>query len=201
MKILILDDHPAITLLLNGLLRETAEDSIIYEVHSIKEALIYLNEHRIDRVICDLQIVKGKNLEIPAFCKENGIPFLVFTSHLNTALIRELKMLNMLCFVSKASATEELMLGLKALLNNESYCCSLVEKNPGKSEVLDIPRLEISPAERKVLELLNRGTPLVELSKKLNLSVTTIQNHKARIADRNNCTINEAIYRFNFWEE
>jgi two-component system, NarL family, invasion response regulator UvrY len=201
MKILFLDDHPTIAAILSDLVKLIPIEMDIYQAYSVKSAFDILQSEPIDRVVCDLQIKTGKSLEIPEYCSRFNIPFLVFSSHLNHTLIRQLEILAMLGYVSKASSIDELKDGLLCLIENKKYYCSNVESELFKTGKEEIPKLSITPAERRVLEAMKTGKTLEELAQMLNLNITTIQNHKARISDRNNCKINEVLIRYLFWED
>jgi DNA-binding NarL/FixJ family response regulator len=201
MKILFLDDHPTITAILSDLVKLIPIEMDIYQAHSVKSAFEILQSESIDRVVCDLQIKTCKSLDIPKYCSRFNIPFLVFSSHLNHTIIRQLEILNMLGYVSKASSIDELKDGLLCLIENKNYYCSIVESEAFEIGKEEIPKLTITPAERRVLKAMKTGKPIEELAQMLRLSITTIQNHKARISDRNNCKINEVLIRYLFWED
>jgi DNA-binding NarL/FixJ family response regulator len=170
-------------------------------INELNYAFEILQSESIDRVVCDLQIKTCKSLDIPKYCSRFNIPFLVFSSHLNHTIIRQLEILNMLGYVSKASSIDELKDGLLCLIENKNYYCSIVESEAFEIGKEEIPKLTITPAERRVLKAMKTGKPIEELAQMLRLSITTIQNHKARISDRNNCKINEVLIRYLFWED
>lgn len=201
MDILILDDHPSIVEFIAIKLQELHNNLTVYKTNTVEQALPFLEENIVDRVICDLQIITGKNMIIPEYCCRKQIPYMVYSSHVNYTLIKELKESKVTCYVSKGAETEYLIEGLKKLLKNRSYSCPEVKKEELNTNGTDIPRPKLSKSEYKVVKAFSLGMRTDEVAKHLCLEKVTIRNHRARASDKNSCSFTELVARFKYWED
>ena len=80
MKILLLDDHPLIIDFIAEQIRKIDSDVLVMTSIGVEQALDILSAHKIDRVVCDLQIKSGKSVAVPEYCAKHNIPFMVFSS-------------------------------------------------------------------------------------------------------------------------
>lgn len=205
MRFLLLDDHPAILALVSNRLRGLNEawESILCRTQ--EEALAVLKSQKVDRAWLDLHLEEGKSLDIPRCCDALGIPYGVYSSYQNPAVLKQLTALNHAVFVVKSAPMEELDLGLNALAEGKRYACSRTQKCLLTSqEALDDNPLEmpqISEAEKKVLEQYMQGRSTREIAKFLRLSPVTVQNHKARMVQRNKASLPVLLQRYLFWTQ
>lgn len=201
MNILVLDDHPSIVEFITIKLQELNNNLTIFKANTVEQALTLLEENEVDRVISDLQIITGKNMVIPEYCCRKRIPYMVYSSHVNYTLIKELKEYKVACYVSKGAKTECLTDGLRKLIKNRSYFCPEVKKERLNKSGSDIPRPKLSKAEYKVVKAFSLGMRTDEVAKHLNLEKVTIRNHRARASDKNLCSFPELVERFKYWED
>lgn len=201
MKIVVLDDHPLILNFLHSEIHKIYPEAQVLLFNEINPTLYFIKKNIVDFVICDLQIITGKNLEVPTICHERKIPFMVFSSHTNKIIYDQLKKLKVVAYLSKAAQAIEIKNGLIALFNNREYFCSITESlakhNPS---ILPTDPVIATPKQTEILELLNSGLTQIEVSEKLYLSERTIYNHLAMARDKNDChTTAELLRRFKFW--
>lgn len=201
MNILVLDDHPSIVEFIDIKLHELNNTLTIFKANTVEHALLLLGENEVDRVVCDLQIITGKNLVIPEYCKHQQIPYMVYSSYVNYTLIKVLKELKISCYVSKGSKTEHLIEGLMELLNNRVYYCPDVKREESNHCSSDVPRPNLSKSEYNVVQAFSTGMNTDEVSKYLGLEKVTIRNHRARASNKNLCSFSELIKRFKYWED
>lgn len=200
MKILILDDHPLIPDFLTLKILEIYSSSEVLVANSLEQAQFLLTQNQVDRVICDLQIIRGKSLLLPEYCCINQIPFMVYSSHVNYSLIKVLKELKVNCYVSKGSKTECLVEGLKKLMANDIYYCPSVQLEAKNENGADVPKPDLSNSEYKVFKAYSLGMNTEEVANLLGLKTVTVRNHRARAMDKNLCSYTELLDRFKFWE-
>ena len=202
MRILIIDDHPAIHRFLEQTLNEVVSACELTITSTVNEAARAIEDLDVDFAVCDLQIVTGKSLVIPALCSEKEIPFMVYSSHVNLDLVESLDKLGVSCYVSKSSSYEEFVDGVRALIGGGSFFCSVVKKTRREDRKdLPLPRLNFSKKQGQVLSLLASGFTQQEVSEKLFISERTVQNHLSMLRDSNKCSsTTELLRRYTFWE-
>jgi DNA-binding NarL/FixJ family response regulator len=198
--ILLLDDHPAMLDYLSMVVMENYKGIQILKSTNVETSESLILNHKIDAVICDLQIKAGKSIYIPEFCFHRNIPYMVYSSHVILSLIRDLKNLNVCCYVSKASEIEHLITGISSLLSNINYYCPIVVQESISNSKLDLPRPILSRSEYRVISAFSHGLTTNQVADLLFLQTVTIRNHRARAIEKNQCSFRELILRFNFWE-
>jgi DNA-binding NarL/FixJ family response regulator len=201
MKLLLLEDHEAIRETVIRYIHEINPYIDVVEADNVEDADQAIKKTKITYAICDLELTVGCNINpIEALYRER-IPYMVYSSHVNKSLIKELEAKKVRCYVSKQSDMKEFRIGLQALFNNTSHYCPIVMKtqhaNVGWEET---GRLKLSKSEKKVVELLCKGQTREEVAANLKLELTTINNHVFRAREANNCSnVYELIRRYHFW--
>lgn len=203
MKILILDDHEAIRMVIKQQLLEIVPTAEIYEYSAIKDALAHFSQLQpVDFVVSDLELTQGCNLSLMETARSYGKPLMIFSSHVNKVLIHKLESKKVKCYVSKKSGVDALKLGLQALLHGKSYYCPVVIQTKQSSiSFIETEPLQLTNAQIKVLKTIQQGYKRKEAANILKLSATTIDNQIAKARAVNNCdTQDELMRRFRFWE-
>jgi DNA-binding NarL/FixJ family response regulator len=135
-------------------------------------------------------------------CNNKKIPCMIYSSHVNMVLIKELENYNVCCYVSKTSGVDALLSGVESLLNVKKYQCPLVKSTiESKSEFKETEKLDLTKGQKAVLEVLIRGFNREEAAKILKISPNTLNNHIARAREMNNCeNFEELLRRYRFWD-
>ncbi len=203
MKILLLDDHEAIRETITRYLRELDSTITVFEASNINEAEQFIATKVFDFAICDLELTKGCNIQTMEGLYRDRVPFMVYSSHVNKVLIKELEAQKVHCYVSKTSGSVELKKGLEALLNGQTYYCPVVRGTiDSKREMNATDRLQLSKSEKKVVAVLAEGYSREETAAILHKEVTTINNHLYRAREANNCRDTGELHRrYNFWSQ
>jgi DNA-binding NarL/FixJ family response regulator len=184
MKLLILEDHGAIRETVIRYVQEIKPNIEIIETDNVEDA-----DQAMANAIISYAIYRDR------------IPFMIYSSHVNKSLIKELETKRVRCYVSKQSDMKEFKTGLKALFNNRKHYCPIVmETLKSKTDEEDTGRLKLSKSERKVVELLSKGQTREEVADNLHLEITTINNHVFRAREANGCpNVSDLLRRYRFW--
>lgn len=203
MKVLIIEDQPAIQVIVAEEILKIEPNAQIISYNGIKEAIDFLeNGNVVDFVISDLELKNGYNTQILIYCGENRLPMMVYSSHVNKVLMLEIEANNVQCYVSKKSEFHTLKLGITSLFNNESYFCPTVLKTiQSNTAFKSTERLDLTKSQKKIIDLLSKGFNREESAKMLNIKNTTLNNQIARAREKNLCeNMEELIRRYNFWD-
>ncbi len=204
-RFLLLDDHPALLELVSQRLQRLNEEWESVLCSTQEEALAALKTKKIDRALLDLQLDKEKSLEIPKCCDALNIPFGLYTSYLHPAILAELKDLRPAVYVVKSAPLVELDNGLRALANGDSFACAQTQRCQTEMELSGNTNNgtppKITDAEKRVLMSYMQGMTTSEIACELELSPVTVQNHKARMVQRNGASLQELIQRYLFWTQ
>jgi len=201
MRFLILEDHPAIQLVLEQTITKLFPKSELEIHNNTEDALNSLNTNEFNYVVTDIQIRDKKDLDLAQKCQENQIPFLVYTSHLNRTIIEMCINLGCNSYVCKSSEVEELKAGLKALVKGSKFNCSITKQyiEDAKSRNDFIPEVQFTDAEYPIIMAQINGESTIELSKRLNKSKSTIRNQRIHLMLKNDCSMEEIARRYLYW--
>jgi DNA-binding CsgD family transcriptional regulator len=88
------------------------------------------------------------------------------------------------------------------LFEGKSLQCPIVQQSKQSTEEFkEIDRLSLTKAQKRVLKVLDEGFDRIETSRKLSLSLTTVNNHIARARELNDCkSLDELMRRYRFWD-
>lgn len=201
MNLLLLEDHAAIRETVIRYVHEINPDIAVIEADNVEDADQAIKKTKITYAICDLELTVGCNINpIEALYRER-IPFMIYSSHVNKSLIKELEAKNVRCYVSKQSDMNEFRMGLQALFStNRHYCPFVLATLNSKGSGEETGRLKLTKGEKRVVELLSQGLTREEVAASLKLELTTINNHVFRARETNGCpNVSELIRRYRFW--
>lgn len=188
-KFLLVDDHTVVRSGIRGLLLEIFSPCEIYEAGNGDEAVEKMKQISFDFIMMDVQMPKTDSLGLVEFIniKYPGTKVLIFSMSPEKIYAKRFLKAGAKGFLSKEASLEEVKKAIGLVLNNRTYISealagSLVEdsysSNPSN------PFEKLSAREFEIASLLLSGHTISDISKSLNLQVSTIGTHKARIFEK-----------------
>jgi DNA-binding NarL/FixJ family response regulator len=183
-RILIADDHEVVRSGLRAII-ETRDDWMVAgEAIDGRDAVARILEVKPDIAIVDYSMPIMNGLEVSRRIKLHHprTEVLILTMHENEDILEEVLLAGVRGFLLKSDARSHLIAAIDALLDHRPYLTSvLLEKllrdfllrNKDKSEVL------LSARERSVTQLIAEGHTNKSVGAVLNLSVKTVETHRA----------------------
>ncbi len=161
-RILLADDHAVVRSGLKALLQQRGLQ-VVAEAADGAQALQAFREHRPDLVLLDLTMPPGTDgLEAARLLRHEGARVLVLTMHDDEALRAELLALGACGYVLKQAPEDELLAAIHA-------AC------PTQREI------SLTPREEQILRLLAAGHGNKEVAARLDISVKTVETHRAHL--------------------
>ena len=188
-KFLIIDDHEVVRSGIKGLLIELFKPAEIDESSNGETAIENLKLHQYDLVIMDIQIPKTDTLGLMEHIR-NKYPttkVLVFSMSAENIYAKRFLKAGAKGFLSKDAPLDEIKKAINLVLNNRKYISETLASVLAEESISDTPGNpfnQLSPREFEILSLLLSGRTISEISKLLNLQVSTIGTHKARLLDK-----------------
>lgn len=186
-RLLIVDDHPLILSGIQALLEGQADLDVIGTAQTAHAALEAVRLCRPDLVIADGTLPDMSGITLVRRIRETypGILTLALTLHDEGPYIREFVKAGVNGFVLKRSAAEDLLHAVRAVLHGGTYIdpavmskiCSIVPDNAIQTDVL-------SEREECVVRLVAEGFSNKEISRRLSVSVKTIETYRARACEK-----------------
>lgn len=181
---MIVDDHDAVRRGVRTLVESRANYCVVGEASNGREAMEMAKESQPDIVILDYSIPELNGLDLSHQLKRASprIEILIYTMHDREELIAEILHAGVRGFVLKSDTEKHLLAALDALSIHRPYFSGAV------SETLLDKFLESKPQptasslthrEREIVQLIAEGRINKEIAQLLNISVKTVETHRA----------------------
>jgi len=180
---LIADDHEVVRSGLRSILQAREGWEVVAEADNGKDAIALIVEKTPDVAIVDysLPLINGIEVTRSVKARQLDTQILIFTMHDNDALVRESFKAGARAFLLKSEAKRQLTAAVEALIAHKPYFTGIVSEKMLASYLSTnaAPMVSLSPRERMVIQLISEGYSNKGMSKVLNLSVKTIETHRA----------------------
>lgn len=188
-KFLLVDDHIVVRSGIKGLLNELFKPSAIYEASDGETAAEILKEHNYDLIMMDIQMPKTDTLGLMEYIhiKYPEARVLIFSMSAESIYAKRFLKAGARGFLCKDAPLEEIKKAINMVLNNRKYISETLATVLAEESIMDKPGNpfnQLSPREFEIVSLLLSGETISEISKLLNLQVSTIGTHKARLFDK-----------------
>ena len=188
-KFLLVDDHIVVRSGIKGLLNELFKPSAIYEASDGETAAEILKEHNYDLIMMDIQMPKTDTLGLMEYIhiKYPEARVLIFSMSAESIYAKRFLKAGAKGFLSKDAPLDEIKKAINMVLNNRKYISETLAAVLAEESIMDKPGNpfnQLSPREFEIVSLLLSGETISEISKLLNLQVSTIGTHKARLFDK-----------------
>jgi len=199
-RILIADDHEVVRLGLRAILESHDGWTVVAEAENGKDAITKALDSNADVAIIDysLPVINGIEAIRQILARLPDVEVLVFTMHDSDLLVREVLGAGARAYLLKSDANKYLIAAVESLINHKPFFTSHVSEQLLKSYLAggQLSRDALTPRERVVIHLMAEGHSNKEMSKVLNLSVKTIESHRATAMRKLNITSTAAIVRY-----
>ena len=185
-RVLLADDH---TLLLGALANLLAEECEVVGQVSDGRALVAAAEDlKPEVIVLDISMPLLNGVEAARQIKQKlkNVKLVFLTMNEDADLAAEAFRAGASAYLLKRSATSELPLAIREVMQGRSYVTPLVTEGLVESLLQPEPRKpahELTPRQREVLQLLAEGRSMKEVASVLNLTPRTVAFHKYRMMD------------------
>lgn len=158
-----------------------------------------------DLVILDISMPRLRGIEAIREIKSinEKIRILILTMHRDERLLCESFIAGADGYLLKENITTELFGAMDAVLRGDGHISSLMEKelkgawmNLFRQQKVVMPDDKLSVREKEVLKLVAEGASNKEIADRLNISVRTVDHHRARIIDKLNLKSTAELIRY-----
>jgi DNA-binding NarL/FixJ family response regulator len=190
-RIVIADDHTLVRAGLKILLSTLPGVDVIGEANDGGEAIRLVGELKPDVVLMDIAMkpVNGLDAAARINAKYPDVRILILSLHANEEYVLQALRAGASGYLLKEAATAELGLALAAVARGETYLSPPVSRavvdgyvnrtagDSGSDEVL-------TPRQKQILEFIAKGLGTKEIAFELDLSVKTVETHRAMLMER-----------------
>jgi DNA-binding NarL/FixJ family response regulator len=190
LRILLVDDHALVRAGMRSLLQDLPDIEVVAEASDGVEALAAAERERPDAVLMDIAMKGMNGLEAAARLRERlpGVKVVILSMHTSEEYVLLALRAGAAAYLIKDSATSELELALKSVMRGETYLSPAISR-----QVVDgyVQRVgagagpdPLTSRQREVLKRIAEGRSTKEIAYELNLSVKTVETHRAQIMER-----------------
>jgi DNA-binding NarL/FixJ family response regulator len=189
-RVLLADDHALVRAGIRSLLGAMAEVEVVGEASSGEEALELAQRQHPDVVLMDIAMRGITGLEAAAAMRERlpSVRVVILSMHSGEEYVLQALRAGAAGYLLKDAATGELELALRSVMRGESWLSPAVSRQVVEGYVQrtggeTAPEV-LTARQREVLRLVAGGKSTKEIAFLLNLSVKTVETHRAQIMDR-----------------
>jgi len=189
-RVLLADDHSLVRAGIRSLLGAMAEVAVVGEASSGEQAIELAQREQPDVVLMDIAMKGITGLEAAALMRERlpAVRVVILSMHAGEEYVLQALRAGAAGYLLKDAATGELELALRSVMRGESWLSPAVSRQVVEGYVQrtggdSAPEL-LTARQREVLRLVAGGKSTKEIAFLLNLSVKTVETHRAQIMDR-----------------
>jgi DNA-binding NarL/FixJ family response regulator len=189
-RVVLADDHALVRAGMRSLLGSMADVQVVGEASSGEEALVLAERERPDVVLMDIAMKGMTGLEAAARMQQRhaGVRVVILSMHSGEEYVLQALRAGAVGYLLKDAATSELELALRSVMRGESWFSPAVSRQVvegyvqrvGGEATADV----LTARQREVLRLVAGGKSTKEIAYDLNLSVKTVETHRAQIMER-----------------
>jgi len=183
-RILIADDHDVVRSGLRAILQSHEDWQVVAEAADGRAAIVMAIETNPDVAIIDYSLPLINGIEVTRQIRERSptTEVMIFTMHDSDALIAELLHAGARAYLRKSDARQYLIMAVESLAAHKPFLSGrlsekLLESYLAKDDASHPDQL--SPRERTIVQMIAEGHSNKQMSSVLNLSIKTIETHRA----------------------
>lgn len=188
-SIFIVDDHPLVRHGLRQLIEGEPDLCVYGDADSVSTAMQSISSSLPDLAIIDLSLPDGNGLKLVKhlLTRYPELSILISSMHDEMLFAERALKAGAKGYINKSATGDEIIDAIHQVLNGKTYLSTQAAKNltiqnagnNQRSEKSGIKQL--SNRELEVYEFIGRGLSTGDISRKLNLSIKTIESHRANI--------------------
>ncbi len=189
MRVVLADDHALVRAGIRALLDRMPEVEVVGEAADGREALTLVREHQPDILLVDVAMRGMSGLEAAARARREHphLKVIVLSMYANEEYVIEAMRLGAAGYLLKDAASVELDFALQAAMADQTYLSPAVSRQlvGYVTRVGGVPAEDVlTPRQKGVLRLVAEGRSTKEIAYTLDISVKTVETHRAQIMDR-----------------
>lgn len=190
-RVAIAEDHALVRAGFRVLLAGLSGVEVVAEAADGREALAMIATHAPDVVVMDLTMpgLNGIQAIAQARLDHPGVRVIVLSMHDNEEYVRQALRAGAAAYLLKDSSPTELELAVRAVARGGSYLSPMVSRHVvsdylRRTSSDDGGSDGLTPRQREILQLIAEGHTNQQMASSLNLSIKTVESHRAQLMDR-----------------
>lgn len=190
-RVLIADDHTLVRSGIRALLERLPGIEVVAEATNGREVLNLLRSCHPDVVLMDISMPHLNGLDATRHMVRTfpNIRVLILSMHDSEEYVRQALDAGAAGYLQKDADLAELSTAINAVNRGEAYLSPVIAKRVIKDYVRRVDRNAaarepLTPRQREVLQLMAEGTTTRKIAEALDISVKTVETHRAQLMER-----------------
>jgi DNA-binding NarL/FixJ family response regulator len=191
-RILIVDDHPMMRQGLAQLIASEPDLTVCCEAETAGQALDTVISHQPDLVLLDISLPDKSGLELIKDMRaiHPNLAVLVISMHDESLHAERVLRAGGRGYIMKQEGGKKLMQAIRQVLSGQIYVSEkisarILEAFSGKrNDGAESPVSKLTDREFEILQLIGQGKGTREIARQLNISVKTVEVHRANIKQK-----------------
>jgi DNA-binding NarL/FixJ family response regulator len=191
LRIILADDHTLVRAGLRSLMEQLEEVTVVAEANNGHEVLALVAAHHPDVVLMDITMPGMNGFEAALRLKKDHprIKIIILSMHTSEEYVLQALRAGVSGYLVKDSAPLELGLALQSVARGETYLSppisrQVVDNYMQRVGQADEPLAHLTGRQREILQLIAEGSSTKDIARKLNVSVKTVETHRAQLMER-----------------
>jgi DNA-binding NarL/FixJ family response regulator len=204
-KVFIADDHPIFRRGLAQMLKEVSDFSIVGEADDGVSALSQIRAVSPDVAVLDIDMPGQDGFEVVRAILAEKLPVRVIfmTMHNSETLLNRVLNLGVKGYVLKDGALAEIIQAIKSVMRGEEFISPALTRHlinrlrRAEDFTNQKPTIkDLTPTELKIMRFIAQHKSSKEIAAEMFVSVRTVEQHRANIAEKLELRGNNALLRF-----
>ena len=191
MRVFLADDHTLVRAGLRALVESIEGAEVVGEAGEGREALEMIGTIRPDVALLDIGMPGMNGLEVARRAAEASprTRVIILSMHAEDSYVRQALRAGVAGYLLKGAAVSELPLALQSVMRGETYLTPRVSQvvvsemlrdGPSEADPLQL----LTDRQREILQLIAEGKSTKEIASVLDVSIKTVETHRARLMER-----------------
>lgn len=192
-RIFLVDDHPLMRQGIAQLVNSQDDMEVCGDAGDAPAAMKKVADTQPDLVVVDISLRGSNGIELIKNLKaiQRQLPILALSMHDEMVYAPRVLRAGALGYIMKQQPVENVIQAIRRILGGEIYVSEAVSSqmlqqavSGGRTGVNRSPVDKLSDRELEVIQSIGRGKPTRDIARELNVSVKTIESHRAHIKEK-----------------
>lgn len=190
-RVLLADDHHLVRAGIRTLLESLDEVEVVAEAGDGAEVVDLVREHAPDIALLDIEMPTVSGLDIAETLSRDhpSVAVIILSMHAYEEFVLKALRAGARGYLVKDAATGELEIAINAVSRGETFLSPRVSRQViveylARGKYHSAGHGELTPRQTEVLKLIAEGKSNKEVAAALNVSIKTVETHRAQIMER-----------------
>lgn len=190
-RVLLADDHTLVRAGIRSLLETIDGVDVVAECDDGVQAMDLIVRHRPDLALLDIGMPGLNGIEV-ARQAASAVPkarIVILSMYDDPVHVRQAMRAGVAGYMLKGAAVAELPLAIKSVMAGETYLTPRVSRHVVqgylREEAAEVDPIEgLTQRQREILQMIAEGRSMKEIAAVIQVSVKTVETHRARLMER-----------------